>query len=110
MKTVEIMRKKVINIFGLEHWNTVMFLEDCENNMPLQILNWKFDLMMLLNKINQTEIAHAIVEINHQTVVVVELKNKTFDFYATAFRAIQNEIEKVFSDCQSMEILDIITD
>lgn len=108
MKTINEMREKVVNIFGLEHFNTQFFIEDCEKNMSISYLNWKFDLMVLLDKINHTEIAHALIEINHSKTVVVELKNKTFDFYATAFMEIQRAVEKVYTDCKFIKILDII--
>ena len=64
----------------------------------------------MYQKINECTIAHAIVELNTDEIVTVELVNQCFDFYASAWSAIDKIIKDKYFGIQYITVLDIITD
>ena len=111
MKTIEELRNECIRIFGLEHKNTQTFLRDCEFDVfSIEYLQQILNDMIMYQKINECEVAHAIVKLSTGKVVVVELVNQSFDFYASAWRAINDSIREKYMAVDYIEVLDIITD
>lgn len=110
MKTIEDLKNKCVRIFGLEHSNTRSFFEECEWGLGVEYMQEELNEMIMYQKINECEIAHAIVELSTGEIVVVELINKSFDFYASAFVAIMNVIKDKYFGIEHIVVLDIITD
>ena len=111
MKTIEDLKNECIRIFGLEHKNTQTFLRGCEIDVfSVEYLQQILNDMIMYQKINECEIAHAIVKLSTGKVVVVELVNQSFDFYASAWRAINDNIRRKYTDIKYIDVLDIITD
>ena len=111
MKTIEELKNECIRIFGLEHKNTQTFLRDCEIDVfSVEYLQQILNDMIMYQKINECEVAHAIVKLSTNEVVVVELVNQSFDFYASAWRAINDSIRRKYIGIKYIDVLDIITD
>lgn len=110
IKTIEELKNECVNLFGLEHANTKSFFNDCEIFSSIKYLNEILEEMKMYNKINNCEIAHAIVQLPDGRIVVVELVNKHYDFYATAFVAIKQAIDNKYSEFKFIDVLDIITE
>ena len=109
-KTIEELKNECVRIFGLDHWNTKSFFDDCEIIKSVNYMNEKLNEMKMFQKINECEIAHVMVRLSTDEIVTVELVNKSFDFYASAFMAIKNAIDDKYFGIEYIEILDIITD
>ena len=110
MKTIEELKNECVQIFGLDHLNTKSFFNDCEDFSYVDYLEEILNDMKMYQKINECEIAHAIVKLNTGEIVVVELVNQYFDFYATAFVAIREAITNKYFGINHIDVLDIITD
>lgn len=110
MKTIEELKNECVRIFGLEHDNTKVFFQDIELNLNVEYYAELLEQMIMYDKINHCEIAHVIVRTSTNKIVVVEMVNKFFDFYASAFVAIRNAIEQIEPNLYYIEILNIITD
>ena len=111
MKTIEELKNECIRIFGLEHENTKTFFQDCEYGiLSANAMQDELNEMIMYQKINECEVAHAIVKLSTGNVVVVELVNQSFDFYASAWSAINDIIREKYMAVDYIEVLDIITD
>ena len=111
MKTIDELKNECIRIFGLEHENTQTFLRGCEFDVfNVEYLQSILNDMIMYQKINECKIAHAIVKLSTGEVVVVELVNQSFDFYASAWRAINDSIRRKYIGIKYIDVLDIITD
>ena len=111
MKTIEELKNECVRIFGLEHENTKTFFQDCEYGiLSVNAMQDELNEMLMYQKINECEIAHAIVKLSTGNVVIVELINQSFDFYASAWRAINDSIRRKYIDIKYIDVLDIITD
>lgn len=110
MKTIEELKNECARIFGLEHSNTRTFFEECEWGLSFEYMLEELKEMIMYQKINECEVAHAIVELSTGETVVVELINKSFDFYASAWRAINDIIREKYMAIEFINVLDIITD
>jgi hypothetical protein len=108
MLTIKQLQDECVNFFGLEHKNTRSFFMDCENVSDVDYLNARLQEMKRYEKINNSKIAHIIVQVDAKDVVVVELYNKSYDFYATAFVDIRRAVAKFRPQLDFIEILDII--
>lgn len=110
LKTIDDLKNECVRIFGLEHPNTQSFFQDCEYVSNVEYLEGILKEMLMYEKINHSEVAHAIVELSTGDTVVVELINKHFDFYASAWQAISNTIRSEYMAAEFINVLDIITD
>lgn len=111
MKTIEDLKNECIRIFGLEHENTKAFFRYCDSGtLSFEYMLRRLNEMIMYQKINECEVAHAIVKISTGHIVVVELVNQSFDFYASAWRAIHDNIRKKYMAIDFITVLDIITD
>lgn len=110
LKTIEDLKNECVRIFGLEHENTKSFFQDCEYVSNVEYLESILKEMLMYEKINNSEVAHAIVELSTGDTVVVELINKHFDFYASAWQAIDDIIRYKYMAVDFIQVLDIITD
>lgn len=111
MKTIEDLKNECVRIFGLEHHNTKTFFRDCEFGiLNFEYMQKELNEMIMYQKINECEVAHAIVQLSTGRIVVVELVNQSFDFYASAWRAINDIIREKYMAVKFINVLDIITD
>lgn len=108
-KTIEDLKNECVRIFGLEHHNTKTFFEQCEWDLSFEYMQKELNERIMYQKINECEIAHAIVELSTGIVVVVELVKQNFDFYASAWRAISDIIRDKYMTVEYITVLDIIT-
>jgi hypothetical protein len=109
-KTIEDLKNECVKIFGLEHHNTRIFFEECEWGLSFEYMQEELNEMIMYQKINECEVAHAIVKLSTGVVVVVELVNQSFNFYANAWRAIRDIIKEKYMAVEYITVLDIITD
>lgn len=110
LKTIEDLKNECVRIFGLEHRNTQTFFQDCEWGLSFNYMLEELNEMIKYQKINESTVAHAIVELNTGEIVVIELVNQYFDFYATAFVTILDMIKEKYFGVEYITVLDIITD
>lgn len=110
MKTMEDLKNECVKIFGLEHSNTRTFFEECEWGLGVEYMQNELDEMKMYQKINECEVAHAIVQLSTGIIVVVELVNQSFNFYASAWRAISDIIRNKYMAVDYITVLDIITE
>lgn len=111
LRTIEDLKNECIRIFGLEHENTIVFFRYCDcGKLSFDYLLEILNEMIMYQKINECEVAHAIVKLSTSVVVVVELVNQSFDFYASAWKAIDEIIRKKYMAVDFITVLDIITD
>lgn len=110
MKTIEELKNECIRIFGLEHENTKSFFQDCEYCNNIEYLKGILKEMQMYQQINECEIVHAIVELSTGEIIVVELINQNFDFYASAWCAINDIIRDKYMAVDYITVLDIITE
>lgn len=109
-KTIEDLKNECVRIFGLEHKNTKTFFQDCDFRLSFNYLLKELNEMIMYQKINECEVAHAIVKLSTGVIVVVELVNQSFDFYASAWRAINDIVREKYMAVEFINVLDIITD
>lgn len=110
-KTIEDLKNECVSIFGLEHENTKTFFQDCEFGiLSFENMQKQLNEMKMYQKINECEVAHAIVKLSTGHIVVVELVNQSFDFYASAWRAIDDIIREKYMAVEFITVLDIITE
>lgn len=113
MKTLKELQNECIAIFGMEHSNTVAFFEYCsrwEGLFDTSYLAEKLEEMKMYHKINTNKVTHAIVQVDGGRVVVVELVNKEYDFYASAFVDIFFAIKDKYKNMEFIKVLDIIAE
>ena len=111
LKTVEDLKNECVKIFGLEHENTKSFFQDCEFGiLSFDSMLQELNEMIMYQKINECEVAHAIVKLSTGHIIVVELVNQSFDFYASAWRAISDVIREKYMAVEYIDVLDIITE
>lgn len=110
-RTIEDLKNECVKIFGLEHKNTKSFFQDCEFGiLSFDSMLQELNEMIMYQKINECEVAHAIVKLSTGNVIVVELVNQSFDFYARAWCAINDIIRDKYMAVEYIDVLDIITD
>lgn len=110
LKTIEDLKNECVRIFGLEHSNTRTFFEECEWGLDVEYMQNELNEMKMYQKINECEVAHAIVKLSTGHIVVVELVNQSFNFYASAWHAISNIIRDKYMAVEYITVLDIITE
>lgn len=109
LKTIEDLKNECVRVFGLEHPNTRTFFEECEWDLSFEYMLELLNEMIMYQKINECEVAHAIVKLSTGHIIVVELVNQSFDFYASAWRAINDIIRDKYMAVEYITVLDIIT-
>lgn len=110
LKNIEDLKNECVRIFGLEHSNTRTFFEECEWGLSFEYMLEELNEMIMYQKINECEVAHAIVKLSTGHIVVVELVNQSFNFYANAWRAINDIIREKYMAVEFIDVLNIITD
>lgn len=109
-KTIEDLKNECVRVFGLEHPNTRTFFEECDWNLSFEYMLELLNEMIMYQKINECEVAHAIVKLSTGHIIVVELVNQSFNFYASAWRAISDIIRDKYMAVEYITVLDIITE
>lgn len=109
LKTIEDLKNECVRVFGLEHSNTRTFFEECEWDLSFEYMLELLNEMIMYQKINECEVAHAIVKLSTGHIIVVELVNQSFNFYASAWRAISDIIRDKYMAVEYITVLDIIT-